>query len=65
MGRARGYRWREVGLVENDRKTCNRIEVGNELIMGLWLKATSFLGNRSLVHAIILVGGGSWQYFSI
>lgn len=51
--------------MENDRKTCNRIEVGNELIMGLWLKATSFLGNRSLVHAIILVGGGSWQYFSI
>lgn len=57
MGRARGYRWREVGLVEKGWKIArNRDGGGDErwgtTSWGLWLKATFFLGNRSSVHVI-------------
>lgn len=45
--------------MENDGKTCNRIdERSGTNSWGLWLKATSFLGNRSSVHAIRQGGGG-------
>lgn len=71
MAGARGYGWSELGLVEKNGKIARtwmeeEMRGGGTASWGLWLKATSFLCNRSSVHVIRQGGvgaGGSWQRF--
>lgn len=64
MARARGYRWSELGLVEKNGRLRRNMDGGGvderwgRTSRGLWLKATSFPGNRSSVHVIRQGGVG-------
>lgn len=63
MAGARGYGWSELGLVEKNGKIARtwmeeEMRGGGTALWGLWLKATSFLCNRSSVHVIRQGGVG-------